>query len=139
MQFRTRFVRSRSVDWVCVCFTLVGIMGCGGADPGPPRFPISGTVNYNGAPVPHGEIIFEPDAEAGNNGPATRAVIDNGAYSTKKGPGFVGGPMIVRITGTDGEAGTGTQPHGAPLFKEYTEKVELPKAETTQDFEVPAK
>jgi hypothetical protein len=100
-------------------------------------------VTYDDEPVPYGEIIFEPDAGASHAGPASRVIIQQGAYSTKdsKVPGMIGGPMLARIIGFDGqpEGDGGTLPHGAPLFDEYVEKVELPMEETTQDFEVPVK
>lgn len=122
---------------VVACAVFLG--GCGG-ESGPPRFHIAGNINYDGQPIPFGEIVFEPDGEAENKGPSTRLQVVNGAYSSKSknARGTIGGAMVVRITGTDGEE-SGTQKYGAPLFKEHVEKVELPKEDSTYDFDVPKK
>ena len=132
---RTRFP-CRAIWTPFVVLGLAAILaGCG--DKGPARLRVSGKVNFDGKPVPAGQIVFEPDAAAGNNGPAGFAEITDGQYDTKKaGTGTVGGPHHVRITGLDGKpAGTATV---NPLFNTYETKVDLGKSESTQDFEVPA-
>ena len=131
----------RLAFWSCLSVSCIVLLsGCGGGDSGPPRFHVSGMVNYKGAPIPKGTIAFEPDPDANNKGPSTLIPIENGTYSSKtaKVKGTVGGPMVVRINGGDGKE-AGTLKNGTPLFKEYSEKVDLPKSETTKDFEVPAK
>jgi hypothetical protein len=90
--------------------------------------------------VPAGEITFEPDATAGNQGPAGYAKIADGQYDTRKtGKGTVGGPHVVRITGMSAGAKSGSDDAGAPpLFPEYQTKVDLEKGRGTKDFSVPA-
>lgn len=100
---------------------------------------ISGTVTYKNKPLPYGTIIFEPDASAGNTGAQGFASIENGTYNTKlDGRGILGGPYTVFISGqaqkTDAEAGI----IPPPLFPDFQMKVNLPKASTTQNFDVPA-
>lgn len=112
------------------------LLGCGGSD-GPRRYTVEGTVTFDGKPVPAGDIAFEPDTSKGNQGPAGYADIKNGRYVTSSGKGAVGGPHIVRINGSDGNA-TPEQPYGGFLFEPYTVELDLPKENTTHDFVVPA-
>src|SRR5262249_49969161 len=99
---------------------------------------VSGTVTYQGKPVPVGQIVFEPDASAGNSGQAAFAKIKDGHYDTRlDGQGTLGGPHQVRIHGRDGVP-RGELLSGMQLFKDYNTKVDLPKADAKQDFEVPA-
>jgi hypothetical protein len=107
--------------------------GCGKS--GPERFAVSGAVTFKGAPVPGGQIIFEPDSAAGNSGPSGYADIVDGHYDTATdGKGTIGGPHVVRITGLSGKPGeAGVQ----PLFKEYQSQKDLPRETSTADFDVP--
>jgi len=91
---------------------------------------------FDGKPVPAGRIAFEPDAVAGNSGPAGYGNIVAGRFTTYPRMGVVGGPHVVRISGFDGVP-TGDMVEGKELFAEYTTKVELPTKETKIDFEVP--
>jgi len=118
------------VNGYLIAFTI----GCGPG--GPPRYDISGSITYNGKPVPGGRIVFEPDREQNNHGPASYAVIKDGHYATDSGKGPVGGPHIVRIMGRDGVS-TFESPHGTTIFPEYRTKVDLPREDTGKDFEVP--
>jgi len=108
--------------------------GCGGQR----TYNISGTVTFQGKPVPAGQIVFEPDASAGNNGPPAFAKIKDGHYDTSsEGRGTVGGPHLVRIHGRDGIP-RGELLNGLPLFRDYNAKVDLPKKNGEQNFDVPA-
>jgi hypothetical protein len=119
------------------CLTAVWLApGCGGSS-GPIRYPLEGAVTYDGQPVPGGTIEFEPDSSKGNRGPAGYATIENGRYATSPGKGTVGGPHIVRITGTDGKA-SGESPYGAPIFPLHKATADLPRESATHDFDVPA-
>jgi hypothetical protein len=114
------------------------LLGCGGgADEGPQRFHVSGSVKFNGQPVPAGTVYLEPDTEQGNSGPAGSAPIDGGRYNTAAGKGTVGGPHLIRVDGFDGKA-TADKPFGDPLFVPFTIENDLPKSDTTLDLEVPA-
>lgn len=106
-----------------VCAALAG---CSGADPGPERFHVSGTVTFGGQPVPRGTVIFEPDAKAGSAGPQGLARIVDGKFDTAaEGKGVVGGAQVARINGQ--EAGASADSAGKPLFNEFSVEVSLSK------------
>lgn len=115
---------------------LAVVVGCGGPA-GPARYDLSGAVTFGGKPVPAGRVVFEPDGDKGNAGPAAYAPISAGRYATPRGKGTVGGPHVVRITGTDGVP-TPELPQGRMLFAEYRTTVDLPREASTKDFDVPA-
>jgi len=120
-----------------VSLTLIVVAGCG--ERAPTLYHVSGTVTFGGKPVPAGSILFEPDTTKGNQGPAGYAQIKDGKYNTQAGGrGTVGGPHRVRIMGLSGVRIDEDSPEGVPLFPEYTTQVDLPKQNTTQDFDVPA-
>jgi hypothetical protein len=109
-----------------------GIAGCGGND-GPPRYQVTGSVTYDGQPVPGGRVLFTPDR--GNTGPASVAEIVEGKYETRSEKGVIGGPHSVTIYGTDGTVAT--EQHDNTLFSDYTQAVELPSGDSTMNFEIP--
>jgi hypothetical protein len=103
------------------------------------RYHVSGTVTFNGNPVPQGSIQFLPDSVKGNEGPATNANIVDGRYDTTvSGRGTVGGAHIVVINGFDGQSRPEDElPFGKPLFTEYRTSVDLPQSTgETVNFEV---
>ena len=113
--------------------------GCGPRSTGPQRFHVSGTVTFDGEPIPVGTIYFEADATQGNAGPVSIVVIEDGRYDTKasKVAGPVQGPLSVRIYGSKK-----IEPGGEPvplLFREYTTTVDLDPASKPHvfDFDVP--
>ncbi len=140
----SRLVREAKTGWaqaaapwhVAVWAAAMIVCGCGRAA-GPARYALEGSVTYQGQPVPAGRVVFEPDASAGNSGPAAYAEIRAGRYATPRGQGTVGGPHVVRITGMDGRASP-ESPQGLPLFSEYQTKADLPRRPGTWDFAVPA-
>lgn len=111
--------------------------GCGG-DSGPKRYGVSGTVTFDGQPVPVGTITFDPDVSKGNRGPQGRARIVDGKYDTgaKDGKGMVGGPHVVTISGAHRESAGEDDPVPS-LFKEKMLNVDLPTEPSTQDFDIP--
>lgn len=101
---------------------------------------VRGTVTYQGAPVPGGSIVFEPDADAGNRGPGVAAQIRDGRYETTYGKGIGGGAYVVKITGNDGQPfinDIGEEYAGQPTFATIVRKVEFPQESTTHDFALP--
>lgn len=129
------------VVWLAVAAAAVA-SGCGRGGGGPTRYTVTGTVTFQGQPVPYGRIDFEPDTEQGNSGPFGTAEIRQGRYTTAGNRGVVGGPHLVRITGSDGVplevADEGSiDPRGMPLFPEYVGHADLPHANSTWDFDVP--
>lgn len=111
-----------------VCMALIG---CGGRGSGPTRYHLSGTVTFDGKPVPAGTIYFEPAS-----GPAGSAEIKNGYYDTRSGKGVVGGQHRVLIEGFDGNAPT-TGGYGKPIFRPFRTDENLPTSNTTKNFDVP--
>ena len=124
--------RASTVGWLLMIAATA--VGCGG---GPRVYELSGTVTYQGKPVPAGNIVFEPDTSQGNQGAPGYAKIKNGQYDTRQngGEGTVGGPHLVRIIGLDGVA-RGELVNGSPLFPEFNTTADLPKANATKDFDV---
>lgn len=123
---------------VAACATML-LVGCGGGD-STTRYDVAGTVTFDGKPVPAGVLLFTPDATKNNRGPTGVAEIKDGKYDTRQdGKGTVGGPHTVVISGSDGIPLPQEElPTGRPLFTDYKTTVDLPKAATTHDFEVPA-
>jgi hypothetical protein len=107
------------------------IFGCG------PReeklYRVSGTVNFDGKPIPKGLIFFDPRVD----GPQGFANIVDGKYDTaEQGKGVRGGSTYdVRVNGFNGiEANEA--PFGQPLFPEYTGVKELPAEDSTFDLDI---
>jgi hypothetical protein len=121
-----------------------GLIGCGSKAAGTHH--VSGEVTFDGKPVPSGLIRFTPDGSKGNSGPPGYAVIQDGKYDTSAagGKGHVSGPMIVQIEGSDSPSGetstdeSGAEPNVKVLFSGYQTTADLPKEDSTQNFEVPA-
>jgi hypothetical protein len=119
-----------------VCLLSVAVfLGCSSSDV--TRFDVSGTVTFDGQPVPAGTISFQP--AAGNEGPGGSAEIKDGKFDTAQGgKAPTGGPHRVVISGYDGNADPDNElPLGKTLFEQYETQVDLPKEDTTEDFEVP--
>lgn len=134
----------RRVTYVCgmACAVVVSglLSGCQSRAGGIDRHPIEGEVTFNGAAVPHGEILFEPDPEKGNSGPASSGIIKNSKFEIPAARGVVGGAYVVRISGR-GEASGGNEHDvdpGEELFPEYVTSIDIPDGPSTQTFDVPA-
>ena len=129
----------------CACLLLLpGLTGCGDSEV--PRYELSGTVTYDGQPVPAGYMIFASDADAGNQGPGSQVDIRDGKYHTLPGHGTIGGPHVVTIFAFDGQPyqlndDSGgppmLNPMGNPLFESVSLNVDLPKKPAVHDFNVP--
>lgn len=111
---------------------------CGCREPGPPRYRISGTVTYQGKPVPIGSVLFQPDPGQNNSGPVGSATIKDGVYDTQReGRGFSGGPQIVIVEAFDGQnIDPDYNPYGSSLTYGYMEPHPLPESDTTLDIEL---
>ncbi|MEX1039113.1 MAG: hypothetical protein WDZ51_00680 [Pirellulaceae bacterium] len=128
--------------------SLCGALGCGADDSGS-RFQLSGTVTYEGKPVPFGRIDFVPDSTAGNSGPAGYADIVDGKYDTSKtGKGTSGGAYVANVSGSsappvvqtvgDEEFFKNPPAVTTSLFQNVRIKTDIPKETSTIDFEVPS-
>lgn len=124
-----------------VAAVLVSLtIGCGGDG----TYHVSGKVTFKGQPVPAGKIYFKPDGAKGNTGPTGYADIKNGAYNTASagGKGSVGGAVVIGLEGID-PSGPGAKEKSPDvtakvLFPWWEVKVDMPKASTTKDIDVPA-
>src|SRR5437879_5613854 len=110
---------------------VTALAGCS-AEPGPTRYRVSGEVRVAGEPVPYGEILFTPDGGKGNSGPQGIAMIQNGKYDTAgtRAPGVAGGPTVVLVTALADNKGK--------LICEHQFSLDLPKADSTHNIDVPA-
>jgi hypothetical protein len=120
--------------------SLVGgcllLAGCGKENTS--VYDVSGTVTFNGRPVPSGRIYFNPDFTRNNDGPQGFADIKHGTFDTRQGGRkVISGPVIARVEGFDGPEGN-PRAVGNPLFLPYEIKLDLPKEASVQALEVPA-
>jgi len=115
------------------------VLGCGSN-----TYRVSGKVNFKGQPIPEGRIFFIPDTAKGNSGATGSAEIKNGQYDTSgpNGKGTVGGPMQIRIEAWDPAKAAKSEKSELtsipPLFPPYQTTADLPKGDSTKDFDVPA-
>ncbi|MDZ7617240.1 MAG: hypothetical protein U1E05_09560 [Patescibacteria group bacterium] len=113
--------------------------GCGGGDSGPARYELSGTVTFDGQPVPYGNITITPDTSQGNTGPGSFAQIRDGRYQTASDAGTVGGPHVLTVTGLKAVPGSeGVDPADIMLFDSFEVVIDLPKEDKPLDIAVPA-
>jgi hypothetical protein len=110
------------------------------------RFPVAGTVTYDGRPVPQGSVWFEPTAAVGTIAATGFAVIENGSYRTPPDTSPGKGLYKVRIIGRDGTPPTekdrgemmpGQKFLGQPVFPEYSTTMELTGGNGQLDLVVP--
>ncbi len=116
------------------------LAGCGEAEP--ETYQLSGTVKFDGKPIPAGQIYFMPDGGKNNGGPAGFAQIHDGKFDTRLagGKGHASGPMIIKIEGLDPASKTkdaSGEEIVKSLFPTYEMTADLPKQESSRDFEVP--
>lgn len=125
-----------------VVFSGIGCLllaGCGAGGSDVTLYDVSGTVSYNGKPVPFGSVLFIADADEGNTGPQGVAEINDGKFNTAQaGRGVVGGAYKVIIKGrsVQGSAEDDEGQSPAPLFAAYQTAVVFPEENTVQEFEV---
>ncbi|QDU78124.1 hypothetical protein Pan97_52050 [Bremerella volcania] len=101
-------------------------------------YPISGTVTYQGKPVPIGSITLIPDSNQGNRGAAVSLEIIDGKFdSASASRGHIGGPHVATIIGLDGKGDDDLFPKGYMLFQDYQMTLDLPKEPSTKDIVVP--
>lgn len=88
----------------CISLVVAALpLGCGGDDLGT-RYPVSGTITYNNAPVPKGTISFTPDDP--RNGRPASGRIENGKYvlgTAGENDGALPGSYKIRILAIDAD------------------------------------
>ncbi|QDU38534.1 hypothetical protein Mal4_28630 [Maioricimonas rarisocia] len=136
------------------CLTVlpltVLLVGCTGS--GIATGDMSGTVTFNGEPVPYGTIEFHPASESENPGPTVSTEIHNGTFDTaESGTAVVRGPLEIRITAypsepADLEDETAEAEVVEPYFVGYTvemdytaEPVEIAVPEDAEGFDIYAR
>ncbi len=107
------------------------VVGCGSDEK---LSQVSGTVTYDGKPVPAGTIFFDP--VAGGAKSQGFATIKNGEFDTAQGGrGLGAGKFQVRVLGFDGKEANDA-PLGRSLFPEHTQSHEQTGANATLDIKV---
>ena len=141
-RFRTDQLSFRSNTPVLLALWLVVLVGCGSKSK-VGRVTVSGSVTFQGRPVPTGLIAFTPDFKKGNRGPQGIAKILNGRYSTSEGlgKGSVTGAQRVEIRAFEGPESVPENADsletGNQLFRPYHTTVDVPAEGGTLDFVVP--
>jgi hypothetical protein len=93
-----RFVRYSPMMAMIAGLSLLPGIGCGPDDGIGTRYPVSGTVKYQGKPVPHGTVTFTPEGAEGR--PATGDIQGDGSYTATTatpGDGMLPGKYKVSI------------------------------------------
>jgi hypothetical protein len=124
-----------------VTLVFAGSVLLAGCSAGEQLYDVSGTITFEGKPIPKGLIFFDPDPSAGTPGSQGFANIENGRFDTAspgKGKGIRGGRYVIRISGFDGKEGP-EAPFGQFLFPEHELKRELPPEKQTFDYDVKKK
>lgn len=110
--------------------------GCGTNGSKWSRVHVTGTVTYEGQPVPDGSITLRP--AAGTAGPAAGAAIVNGDYEIPEGDGPALGTYqatitVVMFNGPRVNAG----PRDIPEMHRFEQEVEFEEAEERKNFVLP--
>ena len=124
---------SKVRGWLAAAILLAVGAALGCSESGPKAYQVSGSVTLDGQPIPHGEVLFTPDASQKNSGPQGIAVIHDGKYDTRLagGKGMAGGPTVIRVNGLSGP--------GGKTLCEHELNADLPRADTPYDINVPKK
>jgi hypothetical protein len=115
------------------------LAGCGAGD-GLDRYPVKGTVTFQGQPVKDGSIFFEPTASVGKVAPTVYLRVTGGKYEVPQKEGPVAGKYKVVVGGKDASSTTVDDgiTYTKQLFEDYRFEVEIPPSNNTLDVEVPA-
>src|SRR5262245_4915561 len=117
-----------------LAFLIVAGAGCSSEER---LYDVSGTVTFEGKPIPAGIVYFDPDPTQPGSGRQGVANIVDGKFTTAdKGRGVAGGSYTLRVTGFDGKTAN-EAPLGRGLFPEYQVKKVIPAENTEMSIEVP--
>lgn len=127
--------------WPATVLSILLAVLCGCGPSGPVRYPVSGEVTWEGAPVTKGYIVFEPADEAVA---PDAGKIENGRYETE----VQAGKKKVRIS-AEREVGPYNEVMGSPERQSYIpseydaetvlEATITPDGENRFDFHLPLK
>jgi hypothetical protein len=93
-----RFVPYCPIMSMIAGLALLPVIGCGPDDGIGKRYPVSGTVTYQGKPVPRGTVTFTPESTEGR--PAAADIDPDGSYTATTatpGDGMLPGKYRVSI------------------------------------------
>ena len=87
----------RYLSSCCLFVALFSVVGCGEGDKFN-RQAVSGTISYDGKPLPFGNIEFAPE-----NGQPTNLILEvkAGKFDAKKEFGLAPGKYTIRVQGTE--------------------------------------
>lgn len=131
--------RLTSASFIAMAVVGAAVMtaGCGGDKLG--RHAVSGTITFQGKPVPKGFVRFIPDSSKGTRGPGGGASIKNGKFQAPAKKGVVAGAYLIEIDGLDGvpakEGGEDLQ-DGKALFPMVRVEHEFPNKDSVWDYDV---
>ena len=121
--------------YVALVGGLMALVGACGNPSG--RYDLSGTVTFDGKPVPAGLVVINPDMQKKNDGPQGMAEIKAGQFDTRtSAKGAPSGAVVLVVDGFDGVP-LPDQPLGKALFIGHRVPLDLPKAATKHDIDVP--
>ncbi len=101
-----------------LAFSLIALLGCGGAADSLPRQAISGTVTLDGKPLEAGSITFDPADPGQPDSVSGFAPIVEGSYSIPTASGLTPGSYRVSIMSSSEDAAPPpTEAPGAPPKK----------------------
>jgi hypothetical protein len=89
-----KHVPMKTVVSLALVLMAASLVGCGGRQ-GPERVVVSGTVTFNGKPIPNGKISFLPDQTS--NAPMAVALIADGNFVANSHGGVPVGSHKVQI------------------------------------------
>lgn len=102
---------------------LFSLVGCGGQGVDG-RYPLNGTVTFQGKPLDKGTIEFSTT----DRSQLTGATIENGKYSVPAEQGLKPGKYTVRISATEEAATGGAPPPPGPENANQVAKERIPEA-----------
>ena len=114
---------------ILLCSILV-ITGCGNS--GKDKFYVTGTVTFDGKPVPDGVIHFDPD---GSGVQGVARIVDGHFDTRDSGKGVSPGSYTARIQGFSTPKDRPAMK--VPLFREYIVPVNLSEEPEPLDLQVP--
>lgn len=128
---------------IVVVVAAVAVAGCRPA--GLPRYHVSGSVTFDGTPVPAGTVSFVPLNSGSGPKPYGFCGIKAGRYASRTGQSPGSGRYRAIVVGCDGVPYQTkiadvieNHPHGKKLFPTYVVEVDVPPRHgSVFDFAVP--
>jgi hypothetical protein len=134
MEAKLHRLKTRSLSLLIALFVTLPI-GCG-----PPKeklYRVYGEVTFKGAPVPKGNVFFDPDVSKGGSGKQGFAGIIDGKYDTAlpDGDGIRKGAYAIRVQSFDGKPKP-DYPFGDALTIEYIVKQSFQENDNRFDINI---